>query len=133
MGKKTRQTATDSTQQNVQQDDGTSQERRQFCRYCQQYTSALSISQGPEASEVSVCSQTDNISNGGCYLVVPQADSFVVHRQVELELRIPRQTLNTYMLETVCAPADILRVEPKEENQLGLALQFNDPLDLQLD
>lgn len=95
-------------------------------------------------------SRTDNLSNGGCYVTIekniesrwvwlPQQPD---ESPLVLELRIPRQTPNTYMLEPVRSAARIVRIEKPPLNQplssagvaeLGLALQFKNPLELQLE
>jgi hypothetical protein len=93
--------------------------------------------------------RTDNISDGGCYVILDNnAESKWVwtpqqtdESPLMVELKIPRRTPNTYLLEPVRSPGRIVRIEKPPLNQLpadtkndelGLALQFKKPLALQL-
>ena len=82
--------------------------------------------------------RTRDVSDGGCYVVVP-AEAEVLGAEewptVELQLRIPRTTPNTYMLESVTTAAQLRRREKLGESKRasGLAFEFVRPLDLQLE
>jgi hypothetical protein len=94
--------------------------------------------------------RTDNISDGGCYVTLDNtAESKWVwtpqqtdESPLMVELKIPRRTANTYLLEPVRSPGRIVRIEKPPLHQLpavarneelGLALQFKKPLALQLE
>jgi len=99
-------------------------------------------------------SRTDNISNGGCYITLATSSlatssratsaTFSPGSMVKLNLKIPRQTPNTYLLESHQRQARIVRIEParpgksgksniQENTEIGLALEFSDPCELSLD
>ena len=78
-------------------------------------------------------SHTDNISNGGCYLTLAEKPGFQPAQSLQLELNLPRQTPNTYMLEPIRTSARILRIEDARHTESSLAIQFEKPLDLQLE
>ena len=78
-------------------------------------------------------SRTDNISNGGCYLTLAEKPGFQPHQTLQLELNLPRRTPNTYMLEPVRTSVRILRIDDSHPTETSLALQFENPLDLQLE
>lgn len=78
-------------------------------------------------------SRTDNISNGGCYVTLEEKPGFQPNQPLQLELNIPRRTPNTYMLEPVRASVRIVRIEDSHPTETSLALQFESPIDLQLE
>ena len=78
-------------------------------------------------------SRTDNISNGGCYLTLAEKPGFQPQQSLQLELNLPRRTANTYMLEPVRTSVRILRIEDSHPPETSLALEFEKPLDLQLE
>jgi len=78
-------------------------------------------------------SHTDNISNGGCYLTLAEKPDFQPLQALQLELNLPRRTPNTYMLEPVRTSARIIRIDDSHPTETYLALQFEKPLDLQLE
>lgn len=89
-------------------------------------------------------SRTDNISNGGCYLTLSSSSSLAPGDLVNLNLKIPRQTPNTYLLEPLKIQARVVRIEParqgsshqkalEQAHEMGLALEFSDPRRLSLD
>ena len=91
-----------------------------------------------------VRSRSDNISNGGCFVTVMQTADIEPNSLIRLDLKIPRQTPNTYMLEPHQIDAYIVRVEPGRDTissvsanekltELGLALKFAEPLELSLE
>ena len=81
-------------------------------------------------------SRTENISNGGCYLIVSSSAPLTPGQELQLHLKLPRQTRNTYMLESRQAPARVVRLGQPEKitaQEFALALQFPEPQELQLD
>ena len=77
--------------------------------------------------------RTVNISDGGALLSVPVDQAGSLDGQVSLDLRVPRTTPNTYMLEKFSTRARILRNQPiVEKGFAGLALQFFEPVKLEL-
>ena len=78
-------------------------------------------------------SRTDNISNGGCYLTLEKNPDLPADQVLRLTLNVPRQTPNTYMLEPVRTAARIVRIETSHPSEIGLALQFEESVELQLD
>jgi c-di-GMP-binding flagellar brake protein YcgR len=78
-------------------------------------------------------SRTDNISNGGCYVTIAENPAFQPRQTLQLELNVPRRTVNTYMFEPVRTSVRIVRIEESHRSETSLALQFENPLDLQLE
>lgn len=81
-------------------------------------------------------SRTHNLSNGGCYITLASNELPTDASQIELELKVPRHTPNTYMLESFQTPGRVVRLEkidPVEIERLGVAIQFAGPLTLQLE
>ena len=118
-------------------------ERRKFRRFEQACPVALYLDNVKNHS-ARACSRTDNISNGGCYVTVIQTADIEPNSLIRLDLKIPRQTPNTYMLEPFQTDAFVVRVEPvgnvkssvstsKKTKELGLALKFTNPLELSLE
>ena len=102
------------------------------------------ISDAAPNGSVPAQSRTDNISNGGCYLTLASSSTLTTGNMVKLNLKIPRQTPNTYLLEPLKIQARVVRIEParqdksckstiEEDNEIGLALEFSDPCRLSLD
>ena len=80
--------------------------------------------------------RTTDISNCGCRLLVRPGASLTVGGKIELELRIPRYTQNTYMLESFSTNATVVRKQKMPADPAGdfdIALQFAAPLELQLE
>jgi c-di-GMP-binding flagellar brake protein YcgR len=75
-----------------------------------------------------------NISDGGALLAAPARPAPRVGQTVQVSLRLPRSTPNSFLLEDVACPAKIVRQQRYGSNgQTALALQFDQPLDLGLD
>ena len=118
-------------------------ERRKFQRYELACPVALSFD-AQAAPEAQARSRTDNISDGGCYVTVTQTTDIKCGSVVRLDLKVPRQTPNTYLLESFHTDACIVRADPgndlktristrKETTERGLALKFSHPLELSLE
>ncbi|MCP4711367.1 MAG: PilZ domain-containing protein [Planctomycetes bacterium] len=102
------------------------------------------VSDAAQKQNAPAQSRTDNTSNGGCYLTLPPSSTLSPGSLVNLILKIPRQTPNTYLLESLRKQAKIVRIEParqnisckstrKQKNEIGLALEFSDPCELSLE
>ena len=81
-------------------------------------------------------SRTTDISNCGCRMMVRPGASLAVGRKLDLELKIPRHTQNTYMLESLSTNATVVRAQELPADPAGefdIALQFAAPLELQLE
>ena len=79
---------------------------------------------------------TENISNAGCYGSSDHAPELPVGQNFLIEIKIPRQTENTYMLENVRIPVTIVRSERTisySRDALAIALKFAAPLELDID
>ena len=75
-----------------------------------------------------------NISDGGALLAVPAKPAARVGQTVQVSMRLPRSTLNSFLLEEVACPAKIVRRQRYGSNgKTALALQFDQPQDLGLD
>jgi len=118
-------------------------ERRKFQRYELACPVALYFD-ALAAPEAQARSRTDNISDGGCYVTVAQTADMEYGSVVRLDLKVPRQTPNTYLLEPFHTDAYIVRIDPgkdvktnistgKETTERGLALKFTHPLELSLE
>ena len=118
-------------------------ERRKFPRTELSCPVEVVLGVAPQGS-VPVHSRTDNISNGGCHLTLVSPPSLSPGDMVNLNLKIPRQTPNTYLLESLRKQARIVRIEPagpetsdktarEEGREIDLALEFCDPGELSLD
>jgi hypothetical protein len=73
--------------------------------------------------------QTLNISDGGA--MVADRGSFDVGDSLMAQLKIPRSTVNTFLMEDVSARARIIRHETIAAHN-GMAVAFIEPLDLNL-
>ena len=91
----------------------------------------VKLSQWPEREPY-----TENISDGGCLMIIANHQEVSPGVELNLELSIPRQTPNSQMWERQKTSAQVVRVETYPKGQagaVGVALQFVKPLDLQLD
>lgn len=107
-------------------------ERRAHRRWPLNCPVALLDDQG----ELIARSRTDNLSDGGAYVVLPvEALPRAAGQQaLRVQISVPRTTTNTYMLEDFQARATVVRTEPLvNADQAGLALAFQAPLSLDLD
>jgi len=107
-------------------------ERRAFPRFPLSCTVTVCTTAGHIVAQ----SRTENISNGGCFLIIPSSAPVQSGQELKLHLKIPRQTRNTYMLEPLHAPARVVRLGQPERitaQEFALALQFPEPRELQLD
>ena len=131
----------------ISSNDQSNQDRRQHAR---SRISCAIVIYGPTGRRELARTRTENVSDGGCYVIIeksaPHEWIWVPRRCDEspliMELKVPRQTANTYMLEPVRSAGRIVRIErPPLKRQsttargadLGLALQFKNPLELQLE
>ena len=79
---------------------------------------------------------TDDVSNAGCRGTSASAPVLETNQIVQIELKIPRHTENTYMLETVKVGARVVRFEQTlaySSDSLTIALEFTSPLELDID
>jgi len=121
-------------------------ERRRHVRYglaCPITIHEREAAAGAGRAAVLGASRTENISDGGCYVVL--AGNRALRRMarkggerglaVQVALKIPRQTRSTYMLEAVQTTARVVRTELGQAaaDELAVGLQFEPALDLQLD
>ena len=89
------------------------------------------VSQG-EAAEAA--GKTANVSDGGLLVAVPQAILPACGSLVDVLLRVPRSTANSYMLEEFVSHARVVRHQTSADSQTAsVALQFLRPLDLALE
>ncbi len=78
---------------------------------------------------------TVNISDGGVFVTVPIDSVPARGCPVRLDLRIPRQTTNTYMLEDVTRRATVVRhTALKDDGHAGVAVEFerDEPLQIEV-
>ncbi len=74
-----------------------------------------------------VKARTENVSEGGAYLIIARGDLpvAVLPEQVDVTLAIPRTTPNTYLLEQFTAHASIIRTDKDSgTGSAGVALRF---------
>ncbi|KKL19156.1 hypothetical protein LCGC14_2468310 [marine sediment metagenome] len=76
--------------------------------------------------------KTVNVSDGGV-LLEPTGDVLPAGHSVHLNIRIPRETLNTFMYEDFFSQASVVRCQSGEDGPFSIAMKFNDPLKLDLD
>ncbi len=77
--------------------------------------------------------KTTNISDGGIFIAVPINSLQKLGRKINVSLRLPRSTPNTFMFEDFACHASVVRHEPlTDHEQAGIAMAFAKPLDLQI-
>ncbi len=77
--------------------------------------------------------KTLNLSDGGILLTAPTDQTIPLGRDVHVNVRLPRSTPNTFMIEKISSDADILRHEPmKDHASVATAMKFTKPLKLGL-
>jgi hypothetical protein len=104
-------------------------ERRTYQRYALTCPIVICDMQGNELLRT----QTVNISDGGAFLAMPApvdvtSAKTTPGQQVRAEVRLPRSTTNSYLLERIDSPARVIR-----QGATGLAIMFIEPLQLHLD
>ena len=75
--------------------------------------------------------RTTNVSDGGALL--PAARLLPLGQDVHANLRVPRRTSNTFMYEDFFAAARVVRHQADAPGSPALAIQFTQPVRLQLD
>lgn len=106
-------------------------ERRQHRRHELRCPAVVRGEDGEPLAETA----TVNISDGGAFVTVPISSVPQRGCSVQLDLRIPRQTTNTYMLEDVTRQATVVRhTALKDDGHAGVAMEFErgDPLDIEI-
>ncbi|MCY2928092.1 MAG: PilZ domain-containing protein, partial [Planctomycetota bacterium] len=77
---------------------------------------------------------TEDLSNGGAFLHVPVSSRPEVGDRINVTISVPRTTPNSRMLEDFAAPARVVRHVPGGSADLsGIAIEFENPLDMMLD
>ena len=77
--------------------------------------------------------KTLNLSDGGVLLTAPTNQTIPLGQYVHVDVRLPRSTPNTFMLEEISSDAGILRHQPMRDNSsVATALTFTKPLKLGL-
>ena len=75
-----------------------------------------------------------NISDGGVLVALPQRPLPACGSQVDVNLRVPRATANTYMLEEFTCRAQVVRHQGREGSPAAMvALAFTQPVKLALE
>jgi len=89
---------------------------------------------GPEGKEIPAA-RVENVSDGGLFAVAPIEALPRFGSELEVTLRLPRATANSFMYEEVRRKAKVTRHQPLVDgNQTaGVALQFTKPIDLMLE
>jgi len=76
--------------------------------------------------------KTTNLSDGGA-LLVPALNVLPVGREIHINLRVPRETPNTFMYEDFFSDARIVRHDPVRGDQSSaMAVRFAESLNLNL-
>jgi PilZ domain len=119
--------------QNRNQTHVPGKERRHYPRYALGCPAELFPPAAGHWRNQIVHSRTDNISNGGCYITLEKYPELQTDQSLQLELNVPRHTPNTYMLEPVRTAVRIVRIETARPSDTGLALEFEKPVELQLE
>ena len=89
---------------------------------------------GPAGREVADA-RVENVSDGGLFVVTPIEALPRFGSELDVTLRLPRATANTFMYEEVRCKAKVTRHQPLiDGNQTaGVGLQFTKPIDLMLE
>jgi len=78
--------------------------------------------------------KTADISDGGVFAPVPIRFMAEIGQDVNVTISVPRSTPNTYMLEDFASQAKVIRhMAMQDSEHVGLALQFERPLDLAIE
>jgi hypothetical protein len=99
-------------------------ERRRHTRY--RVPCPVRLSSGPAGE---AAGKTANVSDGGLLVALPRQALPACGSLVDVLLRVPRSTPNTYMLEEFTSRARVVRHETSG-SRASAALQFLHPLDL---
>lgn len=103
-------------------------ERRRHRRFA--VPCPVRLSQG-EAAEAA--GKTANVSDGGMLVTLPQQFLPACGSLVDVLLRVPRETANTYMLEEFVSRARVIRHDAlRGGGRAAAALEFVHPLELGL-
>ncbi len=105
------------------------QERRKHKRINLTCPMSLLADDGSRAADGKV----RNISDGGVLAALPRKPLPAEGSLVDVNMRLPRSTDNTYMLEEVSCRAKVVRHVPGDASTASLALEFTTPLDLALE
>lgn len=107
------------------------QEKRQHTRF----NVGVSFSLFSKSGKQLVDCRSSNLSDGGTYISVPIEVAGKLNGALNVSFSVPRNTENTFMLEDFAAHAKVIRHEPLEDDheKAGVALQFEKPLELDLD
>ncbi len=104
-------------------------ERRRYRRH--ELTCPVTIHN--PGGEVLFQAKTANISDGGIFVAAPIESLQKLGKKINLSLRLPRSTPNTFIFEDFACHASIVRHEPlTDDAQAGIAMAFAKPLDLQI-
>ena len=99
-------------------------ERRAYPRW----EIARPVSIWQDGAPAPICGRSENLSDCGCFLRLEAPAKLEDGQTLQIELKIPRQTPNTFFLETLRTPARIQRI-----HEAGVALAFTAVQDLQLE
>lgn len=80
--------------------------------------------------------RTGNISDAGALVLIGDNDGAILSCEEDLpvQIRIPRRTPNTFMLEEVCARCRVVRIDNLDEDMPPcVAVAFHPQLSLDLD
>ena len=104
-------------------------DRRAHKRFAVTCPAVLSDTDGRELTKT----RTIDISDGGAMLE-PLGEPVDVGQTVQVALRVPRETDNTFMYEDFFVAARVVRHQPgREKGTVWMALQFTPSLELQLE
>ena len=108
---------------------GAREERRRWPRFELSCPIVIRDGRGKELLRT----RTANISDGGALLLVTASEEIGLGEGLRLDLQIPRQTPNTYMLEPAAARATALRRHDQGDGKAAVAVMFIEPLRLELE
>lgn len=104
-------------------------ERRQHARH----DLSCPVSIHNPGGELLFQAKTFNLSDGGMFVSAPVESLGKLGKKINISLRLPRATANTFMFEDVASHANVIRHQPLDDHALaGVALAFVKPLDLQI-
>ena len=86
-----------------------------------------------QGNQVIARTRSLNISDGGLFMTVPGEATLEVGTVLHVQFALPRSTPNTFMLEPFACDGRVVRRQPAGKGNVGAALQFSRPLDLQMD
>jgi hypothetical protein len=105
------------------------QERRQFRRL--RLRLEVAAKEGAWAGELSGVGWTSNISAGGMYMYVPTANAPDQGVLLSFELSIPPGHGYSSSVGTIRGTGQVVRTDQMGQSQVGMALQFTQPLFLE--